>query len=83
MTIARTTIARVQLALSLDHATLLAQVVQVILRQHLLEHGAYLFPCHVLSPLLLPVLRCLLLPRSARSRTLNRLAVKGYNIAST
>jgi hypothetical protein len=73
----------VQLARSRDHATRLAPVVQLILRQHLLAHGTDRFPCQVLSPLRLPVLRCLLWPRSARRRTRNQLAVKGHNIAIT
>jgi hypothetical protein len=39
-----------QLALPLDHATLLTQAYNLLLREQLLKHRAYVVACHGLSP---------------------------------
>ena len=47
---------KVQLALPLDHPALLAQTINLLLRQHRLEHGPHVVACHVLSPSDSPVI---------------------------
>jgi hypothetical protein len=71
----------VQLALSLDDPALLAQPVNRIRWEHLLEHGPYVVAGHGLAPSESPIIGCLSWTLLVGSRTLDDLAVKWRRIA--